>query len=94
MSLDVTVAVVLAVAVGFIGFNATIGTRQEIQLSSACGIFDYEHIFFISHFFTQGYHLKHRENCKTLPTEHSISCQGVKIFYLKDPFKLVFLLIN
>ena len=30
---------------------------------------------------------KHRENRKTLPREHLIGCQGVKMFLLKDPFK-------
>ena len=30
---------------------------------------------------------KHCENRKTLPREHHISCQGVKMFLLKDPFK-------
>ena len=32
---------------------------------------------------------KHRENRKTLPREHLISCQGVKMFLLKDPFKVL-----
>ena len=27
--------------------------------------------------------VKHRENCKTLPFEHRIGCQCVKLFYLK-----------
>ena len=26
---------------------------------------------------------KHRENCKTLPGEHLVGCQGVKLFILK-----------
>ena len=30
--------------------------------------------------------IKHRKNCKTLPREHFIVCQGVKIFLLKRPF--------
>ena len=30
--------------------------------------------------------LKHRENRKTLPREHLLGCQGVKMFLLKDPF--------
>ena len=33
---------------------------------------------------------KHRENRKTLPREHLIGCQGVKMFLLKDPFKVFF----
>ena len=38
---------------------------------------------------------KHCENLKTLPREHLIGCQDVKIFLLKDTFKLFFLfLIN
>ena len=28
---------------------------------------------------------QHRKNCKTLPREHLIVCQGVKMFLLKDP---------
>ena len=28
--------------------------------------------------------IKHRENCKTLPFEHRIGCQCVKLFLLKD----------
>ena len=31
---------------------------------------------------------KHRENCKMLPREHRIGCQGVKMFLLKDPYKI------
>ena len=37
--------------------------------------------------------LKHRENRKTLPREHLIGCQGVKMFLLKDYFK-VFVFTN
>ena len=33
------VAVAVAMAVGFIGFSATIRTRQEIKWSPVCGIF-------------------------------------------------------
>ena len=32
--------------------------------------------------------IKHSKNCKTLPREHFIGCQGVKMFLLKDPFKV------
>ena len=35
---------------------------------------------------------KHPKNCKRLPRENIISCQGVKMFLLKDPFKVVFFL--
>ena len=37
---------------------------------------------------------KHSENRKTLPREHLIGCQGVKIFLLKDPFLSSFFFIN
>ena len=30
---------------------------------------------------------KQRENRKTMPREHLISCHGVKMFLLKDTFK-------
>ena len=33
---------------------------------------------------------KHCENCKTLPREHLIGREGVKMFLLKDPFKVFF----
>ena len=33
---------------------------------------------------------KHCENRKTLPREHLIGCEGVKIFLLRDPFKSCF----
>ena len=36
--------------------------------------------------------LKHRENCKKLPREHLIGCQVVKMFFLKDPFKVYFVI--
>ena len=39
----------------------------------------------------EGSNIKHRENRKTLPKEHLISCQGVKMFLLKDHFKVFFL---
>ena len=39
IALAVTVAGTLAVAVGFIGFGATISKPQEIQWSLVCGIF-------------------------------------------------------
>ena len=32
--------------------------------------------------------LKHRKNRKTLPREHLIGCQGLKIFLLKDAFEV------
>ena len=35
---------------------------------------------------------KLRENCKTLPREHLIGCQGVKMFLLKDPFNVLSLI--
>ena len=34
---------------------------------------------------------KHHENRKTLPREHLIGSQGVKMFLQKDPFKVVVL---
>ena len=34
---------------------------------------------------------KHRKNCKTRPRELLISCQGVKMFLPKDPFKFFLL---
>ena len=34
---------------------------------------------------------KHRENHKMLPREHLIGCPGVKMFLLKDPFKVFFI---
>ena len=42
IAVAVTVAAALAVAVCFIGFGATIHTRQEIPRSLVCGIFFYE----------------------------------------------------
>ena len=40
------------------------------------------------------YYTKHCKNCQTLPRDHRIGCQGVKVFLLKDPYKLVLFLIN
>ena len=36
--------------------------------------------------------VKHRENRKKLTKEHLIGCQGVKMFLLKDHFKVSFVL--
>ena len=38
--------------------------------------------------------VKHRKNLKTLPREHIIGFQGVKMFLLKDPFKGFFFFLN
>ena len=35
--------------------------------------------------------IKHCENRKTMPREHRIGCQGLKMFLLKDPLNLFFL---
>ena len=37
---------------------------------------------------------KHRKNCKTVPREHLIGCQGVNMFLLKDPLKKKIFFIN
>ena len=37
---------------------------------------------------------KHCENCKKLPREHLIGCQGVKMFLLKRHFKVFFRHLN
>ena len=50
---------------------------------------DSEEIFTLLSF-TRSAFLKHRENREKLPREHLIRCQGVKMFLLKDPFKVFF----
>ena len=43
--------------------------------------------------FLLGYmYKKHRENREKLPREHLIGCQGVKMFLLKDHFKVSFVI--
>ena len=38
--------------------------------------------------------IKHCKNRKTLPREHIIGFQSVKMFLLKDPFKVFFFFLN
>ena len=60
----------------------TVMSTKELATRHYCKLFSY--------LWKGRVQLKHRKNRKMLCRRHLIGCQGVKIFFLKDPLKIVF----
>ena len=65
--------------------DCVLSAMSSVFLDKVSGIMVY-----LTRFSLRETTVKHRKNSKTLPREHLIGCQGVKMFLLKDPFKVFF----